>query len=108
MQTFNVYTGDGNFGTSFDHKIEAEDLDGAVKKYMEGVTPLNRDLFQEDDSSEDCASLTVYELEDGSRAYNGGAYFIVEIRPADNDPRQKPAHVEAFLAGIKAVRASQA
>ena len=87
MKVFNVYTGDGNFGISFDHEIEAEDMDGAVKAYMAGVTSENRDLFEEDDAGEDCATLTVYELEDGSRAHNGGAYFCAEIRLAATDPR---------------------
>ena len=90
MKRFNVYTGDGNDGNSFDHYIEAEDLDGAVKVYMEGVEPENRDLFDED-GDEDVAYLTIYELEDGSRAYNGGAYFCAEIRPHEGDPRYRPS-----------------
>jgi len=92
MKEFNVYTGDGNFGTSFDHSIEAEDMNGAIAVYMEGVTPENRELFEED-GEEDCALLTVYSGEDEEgnelRAYNGGAYFCAEIRPADNDPRHR-------------------
>jgi hypothetical protein len=88
MKSFNVYTGDGNFGTSFDHEIEAADLDGAVAVYMEGVKPENRDLFDEE-GDDTCALLTVYEMPDGSRAYNGGAFFCAEIRPADNDPRHR-------------------
>ena len=93
MGRFNVYTGDGNFGTSFDHSIEAPDLDGAVKVYMGGVKADIRPLFEED-GEEDCALLTVYELEDGSRAYNGGAYFCCEIRPAEKDPRACPSFSE--------------
>jgi hypothetical protein len=84
---FNVYTGDGNDGTSFDHEIEADDIEGAVKVYMEGVAEKNRDLFNDDDGDEDTAILCVYEGPDGERAYNGGAYFVAEIRKADTDPR---------------------
>lgn len=84
---FNVYTGDGNFGCSYDHQIEAEDIDKAVEKYYEGVSPDVRDLFNDDDGDEDTAILCVYEGPDGERAYNGGAYFVAEIRKADSDPR---------------------
>jgi hypothetical protein len=89
MKTFNVYTGDGNFGCSFDHEIEADDIEAAVKIYMEGVKPEHRDLFNDDDGDEDCALLTIYEMPDGARAYNGGAYFCAEIRNAENDPRHR-------------------
>ena len=42
--TFYVYTGDGNDGTSFDHEIEATDLNGAVKVYMRGVSATSREI----------------------------------------------------------------
>lgn len=90
MKTFNVYTGDGNDGTSYDHQIEAKSLDEAVKIYMDGVKPELRDLFQEDDSEEHVAYLTVYEGPNGERAYNGGAYFCAEIWDAEHDPRVRP------------------
>jgi len=86
---FNVYTGDGNDGTSFDHEIEAVSLDMAVEIYLAGVSPSKRDLFEED-GDEDVAYLTVYEDEDGARAYNGGAFFIAEIWHAERDPRVQP------------------
>jgi len=86
---FNVYTGDGNFGCSFDHEIEAENIEAAVKVYMEGVKPEHRDLFNDDDGDEDTALLTVYEGPKGERAYNDGAYFCAEIRNAANDPRHR-------------------
>jgi hypothetical protein len=85
---YNVYTGDGNDGCSFDHEIEADDLDGAVADYMKGVAPENRDLFNEEGDDE-VALLTVYEGPEGEVAYNGGAYFCAEIHPADKDPRGK-------------------
>lgn len=87
-KTFNVYTGDGNDGTSFDHEIEADSLDAAVAKYMEGVFPDKRDLFQEESDDENRTTLVVYEDDDGSVAYNGGAFFIAEIVDADYDPRR--------------------
>lgn len=90
MRKFNVYTGDGNDGTSYDHDIEAEDLDGAVAEYMKGVAPENRDLFDTTDGDEHVAYLTVYETEDGETAYNGGAYFCAEIWDAEHDPRCQP------------------
>jgi len=86
MATFNVYTGDGNDGTSFDHEIEADDLDGAVAIYMEGVKPEYRELIEED-GDEDVAMLMALEGPDGESAYNGGAYFCAEIYPAEKDPR---------------------
>jgi len=63
-------------------------MDGAVAVYMEGVKPENRDRVQEE-GEEDCALLTIYEMPDGARAYNGGAYFCAEIRPDENDPRYR-------------------
>jgi hypothetical protein len=84
---FNVYTGDGNFGCSFDHEIEAEDIEAAVAEFYEGVKPEFRDLFNDDDGDENTALLTIYEGPNGEQAYNGGAFFCVEIRRAENDPR---------------------
>lgn len=92
MKTFNVYTGDGNFGTFRDHEIEAEDLDGAVKIYMDGVDPNYRDDFVED-GEEHVAYLTLYEVEGEEgpvRAFNGGAFFVAEIWDAEHDPRVQP------------------
>ena len=89
MPTFNVYTGDGNDGTSFDHEIEAADLDAAVSVYMEGVPEENRDLFERWDEH-DATILEVLEGRNGERAYNGGALFVAEIRPVANDPRHRP------------------
>jgi hypothetical protein len=87
MKTFMVYTGNGNDGCSFDHEIEAENMDAAVAKYMEGVAPEKRGLFDTTDGDEDQAVLTVLEDEDGSTAYGGGAFFIVEIYDAETCPR---------------------
>lgn len=83
--TFNVYTGDGNDGTSFSHSIEAYNLDLAVEAYKEGVSS---DVLphMDEDGDEDYAVLTVYEWQ-GATAYNDGAYFIAEIWPANKDPR---------------------
>ena len=84
--TFNVYTGDGNDGTSFDHEIDAPDLDSAVKVYMDGVDPKMRGLFDED-GDDTYAALTVYEGPNGERAINDSAYFCAEIYPSESDPR---------------------
>lgn len=85
-KVFNVYTGDGNFGTSFDRQIEATDLDDAIRIYLEPVAPAVRELF-EIDGDEDFVDLTIYEM-DGRRAYNGGAYFCATIHGATTDPRR--------------------
>jgi hypothetical protein len=87
MKTFRVYTGDGNDGTSFDHEIEAPDLDAAVEIYMAGVPEDQKDLFDDDEADEHMAVLTVFENEDGATAYNGGAFFIAEIVDAEHDMR---------------------
>lgn len=84
---YNVYTGDGNHGTSLDRQIEAEDLDGAIADYMSRVSPKFRELFQESCSEEDWVSLIVLESPEGWSAGNGGAYFCCEICLADTDPR---------------------
>ena len=89
MRSFNVYTGDGNFGTSRDHEIEARDLDHAVEIYKQGCAPEVAEAFDED-GDENYASLTIYEYL-GARAYNGGAYFVAEIWDAEHDPRVQPA-----------------
>jgi len=83
---FNVYTGDGNFGTSLDHTIKADLFDDAVAEYMDGVDPKHRDLFYREDE-EHVTYLTVLDGPNGERAGNGAAYFICEIRAAGEDPR---------------------
>jgi hypothetical protein len=87
MAEFNVYTGDGNFGTSFDHEIEADDLDGAVAIFMAGVKPEHRELFGEPEGEENEALLMALEGPEGESAGNGAAFYCAEIYPTEHDPR---------------------